>query len=713
MSSLLPPSLRSPLAGLALAAVAASSLAVPALTEAAAAATTSGALPVAGVTASAHDGNVPANAVDGSLTTRWSAAGDGQYLTADLGQPALVDGLALAWHDGNRRRAEFSVSVSPDGERWQTVLARTSSSGTTLELERFGFAPIEARFVRLTGHGNNLNAWNSLTELEVLGAAVPTPTAGRLPVAGVTATSHDGNVPANAVDGSLSTRWSALGDGEQLTADLGTLATVDAVELAWHSGDRRRAVFSLEVSVDGDTWHTVLARTRASGTTLQLERHALAPVEARFVRLTGHGNNLNAWNAVTELEVHGTPVVWKRALRPVAGVQWGQHEDGHRFTVDLGTVTTVDEVALTWQGGTPAGTFSLATSTDADDWTPVVTTTDVVPARAETYRFDTVSARYVQVTADGPALDTWTAIADVVVSGRDRARTASAVPQPLGPQDGDADAPASSDAWSPAATDVPAQGPVPDVLLDPEAHGFPGPTTTGAADVDELRVVEGRVNVDRDGQVLENVLVRGRINVTAANATIRNVRVEASSEYGIVIDHRNGGRHLTVLDTEIVGRGESCIAGIAHHSFTARRVEVTNCDDGFRIGTDTTIEDSFVHGLRKSKGDEHNDAMQTTGGRNIVIRNNTMISVWRRQTSSILLQAIFSPIDNVLVEGNLMSGGTYTIYVENANDQPGPTNVTIRDNVLVEGSGLYGHRRFRNAQVRWEGNVFSTGGRAD
>ncbi|NLG85578.1 MAG: discoidin domain-containing protein, partial [Firmicutes bacterium] len=37
----------------------------------------------------------------------------------------------------------------------------------------------------------------------------PTP----LPIVAVSASADDGNVPANAIDGDLDTRWSALGDG--------------------------------------------------------------------------------------------------------------------------------------------------------------------------------------------------------------------------------------------------------------------------------------------------------------------------------------------------------------------------------------------------------------------------------------------------------------------------------------------------------------------
>jgi hypothetical protein len=55
----------------------------------------------------------------------------------------------------------------------------------------------------------------------------------RLSVASVTASADDGNVPANAVDDSLSTRWSAQGDGQWIRFDLGSQATTKSVRIAW------------------------------------------------------------------------------------------------------------------------------------------------------------------------------------------------------------------------------------------------------------------------------------------------------------------------------------------------------------------------------------------------------------------------------------------------------------------------------------------------
>src|SRR5687768_10660240 len=81
---------------------------------------------------------------------------------------------------------------------------------------------------------------------------------------GATASTNDGNVPANAVDGSLNTRWSGSMDGAWLQLDLGTARTVGFVNVAVYQGNGRRNVFDIQVLV-GSTWTTVRSAT-SSGT---------------------------------------------------------------------------------------------------------------------------------------------------------------------------------------------------------------------------------------------------------------------------------------------------------------------------------------------------------------------------------------------------------------------------------------------------------------
>lgn len=146
-------------------------------------------LPIIAATASSDDGNGPGNAIDGDLSTRWSAAGDGVWIRFDLGSVTSVDSVSLAWYDGDSRQATFDVQLSEDGSGWATVLSRATSSGTTRSLETYDFADGPARYVRIVGHGNSSAdsaKWTSITEATVSGSAdVPPPPRQTLGVGGV------------------------------------------------------------------------------------------------------------------------------------------------------------------------------------------------------------------------------------------------------------------------------------------------------------------------------------------------------------------------------------------------------------------------------------------------------------------------------------------------------------------------------------------------
>jgi poly(beta-D-mannuronate) lyase len=142
--------------------------------------------------------------------------------------------------------------------------------------------------------------------------ATPTPPSGsiKLPVPGsaVTASTHDGNVPANTVDSNLSTRWSANGDGQFITYDLGATKTVESVRLAWYQGNTRRSTFDVLVSDAAGGPFTALATgLQSSGTTTALQTHDIADRSARYVRIVGHGNtgSFPTWNSITETEIWG------------------------------------------------------------------------------------------------------------------------------------------------------------------------------------------------------------------------------------------------------------------------------------------------------------------------------------------------------------------------------------------------------------------------
>ncbi len=255
--------------------------------------------PGSAVTASADDGNVPANTVDNDLSTRWSANGDAQWICYDLGARKRVTAVLIAFYRGDARRALFDIQVSLDDATWATVLGGQQGSGMTLQEETFDIPDTETRYVRYLGHGNSANTWNSLTEVDILAADIRYT---RAAVASATASTSDGNLPHNVLDGNLGTRWSASGDGQWLTLDLGAPLTVGLVELAFSDSGTRQYTFDLQVSTDNTTWTTVWSG-HSGGAGSGLESVDFTDVPARYVRYLGHGNSIDPGNSLTEAEV--------------------------------------------------------------------------------------------------------------------------------------------------------------------------------------------------------------------------------------------------------------------------------------------------------------------------------------------------------------------------------------------------------------------------
>ncbi len=118
------------------------------------------------ITASGDDGNLPANVMDNDLNTRWSANGDGQWISFDLGSVKTIGYLGLAFHQGDQRATKFDIEISMDNSSWVKLYSGVSS-GKTLAPEAVVLNNAVARYLRIVGHGNSKNAWNSLTEVQI------------------------------------------------------------------------------------------------------------------------------------------------------------------------------------------------------------------------------------------------------------------------------------------------------------------------------------------------------------------------------------------------------------------------------------------------------------------------------------------------------------------------------------------------------------------
>ena len=104
-----------------------------------------------------------AAAVDGDPSTRWSSEfSDPQWLAVDLGVPTKISRVELAW-EGAHGKA-FAIQVSLDGHSWKDVYTTQSGQGG---IDIIRFAPVEARWVRMSGAKRGTPFGYSLWEFKV------------------------------------------------------------------------------------------------------------------------------------------------------------------------------------------------------------------------------------------------------------------------------------------------------------------------------------------------------------------------------------------------------------------------------------------------------------------------------------------------------------------------------------------------------------------
>ncbi|MDD3319965.1 MAG: glycoside hydrolase family 88 protein [Paludibacter sp.] len=125
-------------------------------------------------------------------------------------------------------------------------------------------------------------------------------------IAGVTASSFESgttNTADKTIDFDLNTRWSTQGFGEWILYDLGSNKTVTSVDIAFFNGSTRKAYFSIDVSIDNETY-TEVFNGESGGKTNDLENFDFNDQKARYVKIIGYGNSSSTWNSINETTIN-------------------------------------------------------------------------------------------------------------------------------------------------------------------------------------------------------------------------------------------------------------------------------------------------------------------------------------------------------------------------------------------------------------------------
>jgi hypothetical protein len=240
---------------------------------------------------------------------------------------------------------------------------------------------------------------------------------------------------------------------------------------------------------------------------------------------------------------------------------------------------------------------------------------------------------------------------------------------------------------------------VPDVPGLPDS--YPDASTTGVPAGVVLTPSE-TLEISEPGTVIDGYEVNGIILVHASNVTIRNTRVVGTGYWSILVDDGLSG--VVIEDSEIAGQetthgteGSNGIMGPA----TVQRCEITGVENGITPGAGSVIRDNYIHDLGAPGEDPHIDGIQIDGNlSNITIEHNRILS---KDTSAVMIDNYFGPISHIVVTGNYLAGGAYTVYSDGQFEGGQISDVQFTYN-RVE-MGVYGYASIEYNTVVDIGNV--------
>ncbi|WP_373291234.1 discoidin domain-containing protein [Paenibacillus marchantiophytorum] len=120
------------------------------------------------VTDSSNDGNVALNTLDNNLDSRWTSLGDNQWIQYDLGKSQPIGYLGINFLSQASLATTFNIQVSNDNSVWTNVYSESSMvGGTSADIKVYDFADVQARYVKIIGHGNTANQFKHIVEVQI------------------------------------------------------------------------------------------------------------------------------------------------------------------------------------------------------------------------------------------------------------------------------------------------------------------------------------------------------------------------------------------------------------------------------------------------------------------------------------------------------------------------------------------------------------------
>jgi rhamnogalacturonyl hydrolase YesR len=261
-----------------------------------------------------RDSDYAFRALDGDVTTRWSAVGFPQSITVDLGLLYRASNATVVPYADRAYR--YRIDTSTDGVNWVLVVDRRTTTATGSKLDNFTPGTVSLRFARLTvtGVSGVATDWIRIQEFAVDDRYQPRPNHA---VGGATSatSSTAGYPPTNATDNRSETFWVSAQEPsaarpQTLTADLRAVLLINTVQVVPRPGFGPRDITVLG-STDGQNWTTLATATlpNAEGPHMML----MSPSPVRWIRLMMTGSYSVGNVQVAELDARRAPILYSKS----------------------------------------------------------------------------------------------------------------------------------------------------------------------------------------------------------------------------------------------------------------------------------------------------------------------------------------------------------------------------------------------------------------
>jgi len=348
-------------------------------------------------TSNPTSGDVPANLLDGVMTTRWStgaAMTNGQYLVVDMKAAQSFNRIVMdSTNAANDYARGYQVYVSNDGTNWGSAVATGTGNAAVITVD---FAAQSARYIKVLQTGTS-SSWWSINEFNVYsnggGGGGGSDTQAPSAPTGLTATATSSS--------QINLSWTASTDNVGVTGyDVyrgGTLVGSTASTTYSDTGLSASTAYSYTVKAKDSAGNVSAASAAASATT----------------QAGGGGGTYTAlsrtgWTASSNPTSGDVPA---NLLDGVMTTRWSTGAamtNGQYLVVDMQAAQSFRRIVMdsTNAAGDYARGYQVFVSNDGTNWgSAVASGTGSTPVI--TVDFATQSARYIKVVQTGSASSWW------------------------------------------------------------------------------------------------------------------------------------------------------------------------------------------------------------------------------------------------------------------------------------------------------------------